>query len=258
MLGLTTQRQISSTRNCASIRDASPDRSLSPVDAVKTLSKHEKAYTGIRESIMNGGYQPGERLAIPRLTRDLGMSALPIREALRRLEAEGLIRFDRNVGARVTWVDGAEWESAMHVLSLLEGYATSIAAGHLHPADLEELREINARFGAALEAGDIGAARDLNRQFHVRMYEACPNDYLMGLVRVGWNRLDSLRGWDTYYLLIRGSHLVGEHAELLEMIEHGAKSSDIEAFARGHKLRTVATYQKNKDVLPLPHGWREG
>lgn len=221
-------------------------------------SKHEKAYEAIRQRIIAGDYEPGGRLVIPTLARELDISALPIREALRRLEAEGFVRFDRNVGARVIMVDGEEWESAMHVLSLLEGYATALAAEHLTASDIAELREINAAMSEALSRSDIGSAKDSNRRFHARLYEACPNDYLMGLVRIGWDRLDSLRGWDVYYLLMRGTHLVDEHSELLDMIESRAPAGDIEAFAREHKLRTIEVYHQNKELLPLMPGWGGG
>jgi DNA-binding GntR family transcriptional regulator len=210
----------------------------------------------IRKRIIDGEYEPGERLVIPKLARDLEISALPVREALRRLEAEGFVQFDANVGARVTRVDFEAWESAMHVLSLLEGYATALAAPHLTPDNIAELREINRSMGAALEVSDIGAAKDANRRFHVRLYDACPNDHLMGLVRVGWDRLDSLRGWDIYYLLLRGTHLVDEHEHLLTMIESGAPASEIEAYAREHKLRTVEVYRQNQGLLPTVPGAR--
>jgi DNA-binding GntR family transcriptional regulator len=147
-----------------------------------------------------------------------------------------------------------EWESAMHVLSLLEGYATALAAENLSAEDLAELHKINQSLSEALERSDLGSAKSLNRQFHVRLYEACPNDYLMSLVRLGWDRLDSLRGWDLYHLLIRGSHLVNEHAELLAMIESKASAAEIETFARDHKLRTVEVYRQNRDVLRLVPG----
>ncbi len=191
---------------------------------------------------------------IPKLARELGVSALPVREALRRLEAEGLVQFDHNVGARVVLADAEDWESAMHVLSLLEGYATALAAEHLSKKDLTELRELNRGLREALDQSDIGTAKALNRQFHVRIYDACPSEYLMTLVRIGWDRLDSLRGWDVYYLLIRGSHLVDEHAQLLDMVEAGQSPAAIEQFARDHKLRTVEIYRQNHDVLPLIGG----
>jgi DNA-binding GntR family transcriptional regulator len=218
------------------------------------VSKHELAYSAVRQRIISGEYAPGARLVIPTLARELGVSALPIREALRRLEAEGLVQFDHNIGARVGMASMEDWESAMHVLSLLEGYATALSAEHLNDDGIAELHKINQALGEALERSDLGAAKDLNREFHVRIYEACPNDYLMSLVRLGWDRLDSLRGWDVYHLLIRGPHLVNEHATLLTMIEAGASTADIEAFAREHKLRTVEVYRQNREVLRMIPG----
>jgi len=214
------------------------------------LSKHEKAYSVIRQRIIDGEYEPGARLVIPRLAGELAISALPIREALRRLEAEGFVQFDRNVGARVIGMDYEAWESAMHVLSLLEGYATALAARHLTADDIGELREINDAMRNALATSDIALAKASNRRFHVRLYEACPNDDLMSLVRIGWDRLDALRGWDVYYLLLRGAHIVEEHEQILRMIESDEPPAEIEAYARDHKLRTVDVYQQNRELLP--------
>ena len=215
------------------------------------VRKHELAYSAVRERIISGDYAPGARLVIPKLAKELGVSALPVREALRRLEAEGLVQFEHNVGARVGMANMEEWESAMHVLSLLEGYATALSAEHLTDEDIGTLRELNASLAEALERSDIGSAKGLNRQFHVRIYEKCPNDYLMSLVRLGWARLDSLRGWEVYHLLMRGPHLVQEHAQLLDMIESKVPAAEIEAFARDHKLRTVEVYRQNRDVLRM-------
>jgi len=70
-----------------------------------SLSKHEHAYTVIRQRILNGTYQPGHRLVIGTVAGELGISAVPVREAIRRLEAEGRVVYRHNVGARVAPVD---------------------------------------------------------------------------------------------------------------------------------------------------------
>jgi len=70
------------------------------------LSKHERAYAVIRQRILDGAYQPGHRLVIGTLAGELGISTVPVREAIRRLEAEGRVVYRHNAGARVTPVDG--------------------------------------------------------------------------------------------------------------------------------------------------------
>ncbi|MDQ2832005.1 MAG: GntR family transcriptional regulator, partial [Chloroflexota bacterium] len=70
------------------------------------LSKHERAYAVIRRRILDGAYQPGHRLIIGALADELGVSAVPVREAIRRLEAEGRVVYRHNAGSRVAPVDG--------------------------------------------------------------------------------------------------------------------------------------------------------
>ncbi len=65
-----------------------------------TPSKSEAAYATISERINNGAYSPGYRLVLGTIAEELGCSVVPVREAIRRLEAEGLVNFTRNVGAR--------------------------------------------------------------------------------------------------------------------------------------------------------------
>src|SRR5207244_5087838 len=87
-------------------------------------NKHEQAYSIIRERIFNGTYVPGYRLVIDGLARELGISPVPIREAIRRLEAEGWLEYRPNAGAQVAAVDASKYGEEMTVLALLEGYAT--------------------------------------------------------------------------------------------------------------------------------------
>src|SRR5689334_14895015 len=73
------------------------------------VNKQERTYTILRDRIHSGSFAPLERLNIDALARELGVSPIPVREALRRLEAEGWVRFTPNVGAVVSPVDSASW-----------------------------------------------------------------------------------------------------------------------------------------------------
>ena len=70
-----------------------------------SISKSERVYRTLRQGILSGRYSAGYRLVLDRIAREIGVSAVPVREAVRRLEAEGLVEFQRNVGAIVTGVD---------------------------------------------------------------------------------------------------------------------------------------------------------
>src|SRR5258708_2360738 len=117
-------------------------------------NKHEQAYSIMRERIFNGTYVPGYRLVIDALARELGISQVPIREAIRRLEAEGWVEYRPNAGAQVAAVDASKYDEEMSVLALLEGYATALASTHLDTAGMKHLRDINARMPRGLHTTD--------------------------------------------------------------------------------------------------------
>src|SRR5205085_4972524 len=89
------------------------------------LTKQERVYRAIRERILSGAYGPGYRVVIDALAEEFEVSALPVREAIRRLEAEGLVIFRPNAGAQVAPADPELFFARMPVLAVPEGYATT-------------------------------------------------------------------------------------------------------------------------------------
>src|SRR6202035_5364970 len=95
------------------------------------------------------------RLNIDALARELGVSAIPVREALRRLEAEGWVRFQPNIGAIVAPLDTTVWEQQMMAIAVLEGAATADAAVHLRPADFARIRKLAVELEQMAAEGDM-------------------------------------------------------------------------------------------------------
>jgi DNA-binding GntR family transcriptional regulator len=202
-------------------------------------SKQQTVYEAVRERIVAGRYGPGYRLVLSTLAREFGVSSLPLREALRRLEAEGWLTYIPNVGASVERVDPRAIEQAMHSLALLEGYATALAAPHLESDDLDRLAETNARMRSLLPAPDPLEFGRLNRDFHGRIVERCPNEHVRELVvRVG-ERLDAMRRSLFVHLPRRFEESVDEHEALLALLVAGAPVGEIEQAAREHRLRAA-------------------
>lgn len=210
------------------------------------MNKQERCYAIIRKRILDGTYGPGYRLVIDALARELGVSALPVREAIRRLEAEGWVVYRRNAGAQVAPLDPHQWEEAMGVLALLEGHATALAAARLQEEDFQELQRLNEAMAQALAAVDVLTFSVLNRQFHCTIYRRCPNGLLVEMLRSTWDRLDSLRRTVFHYIPHRGWDSLAEHARLIEMLRTGAPAAEIEQVAREHKLRTVEAYRASQ------------
>lgn len=209
----------------------------------KQGSKQERAYGVLRSRIVDGTYGPGHRLVIDALARELRVSPMPVREAIRRLEAEGWIMYVPNQGAQVAPVDVASWTDAMTALAVLEGYATALSAPLLGARDIAVLRSINEAMRAAIEGLDMLNVSKRNQAFHGAIYARCPNRYLRQSMETIQERLSTLvRSTVFMYVPMRGLISVDEHEHLLVLVERGADAAVIEAHARDHKMHTVAAY----------------
>jgi DNA-binding GntR family transcriptional regulator len=206
------------------------------------LSKSQSAYVWLKERIAAEELTPGYRLVLASVANELDMSVVPVREAIRRLEAEGLVTFERNVGARVTVVDESEYAFTMQTLGLVEGAATSMSAPLLTPEDLDRAAEVNDRMQRLLEHFDAHVFTQLNQQFHSVLYEPCPNPHLLDLVHRGWGRLSHLRDSTFAFVPGRAQHSVEEHTEILDLIRTGADPLEIELAARNHRWRTLDAF----------------
>ena len=221
-------------------------------NAAGTVSKAEQAYQTVQSKIASGEYGPGYRLVLGRIAADLGCSAVPVREAIRRLEAEGLVRFERNVGATVTGIDPTEYLYTMQTLSLVEGYATALSAPLVTAEDLAQAKAINAEMRDCLEHFDPVRFTALNRDFHSALFTNCPNPHILDLVHRGWNRLGALRSSTFSYVPGRAQDSVAEHERLLELIEAKADAGTIEAAARAHRIATLEAYLKHSPASSTP------
>ena len=213
-----------------------------PDDAPDLGSKSELAYDWIRERIARHEFQPGYRLVLKAIGDALGMSVVPVREAIRRLEAEGMVSFERNIGARVTLVDETEYAQTMQTLGLVEGLATALSSPLLTEADLARAEAINARMAAILDDFDPHEFTQLNQQFHAVLYERCTNAHILDLVHRGWTRLSGLRDSTFAFVPGRARHSVEEHTGILELIRRGADPLELELAARNHRWRTMDAF----------------
>jgi DNA-binding GntR family transcriptional regulator len=215
--------------------------------------KSQRAYDWIRRRIDGHEYSPGYRLVLGSIAAELDMSVVPVREAIRRLEAEGLVTFERNVGARVSVVDEDQYVFAMQTLGLVEGYATALAAPVITPADLDQAAEINERMELMLDHFDAYAFTQLNHRFHRVLYAPCPNPHILDLVDRSWSRLSGLRDTSFAQIPDRPRHSVEEHAGILDLIRDRADPTQIELTTRNHRLRTLDAFlaARHPDASPL-------
>jgi DNA-binding GntR family transcriptional regulator len=210
--------------------------------AASSLSKSQQAYGSIKERILSGEYSPGYRLVLAKLAENLGVSVVPVREAIRRLEAEGFLTFERNVGATVAGIDPTEYFYTMQTLSIVEGAATALSAPLIRQPDIDRAREVNQQMRQCLEHFDPVRFTALNLDFHSVLFENCPNPHILDLVHRGWNRLKALRSSTFNYVPGRARESVEEHERLLGLLESGAPVDDVERAARDHRATTLEAY----------------
>ena len=217
-----------------------------------TISKSEQAYQALHARISAGDYGPGYRLVLSTIADDLGFSVVPVREAIRRLEAEGLVHFERNVGATVAGIDPDLYLHTMQTLSIIEGAATALAAPGIDRAQLAKARLLNQQMRGVLADFDPVRFTALNTEFHELLYAGCPNPHILELVHRGWNRLGRMRTSTFRYVPGRAVASVAEHEALLDLIESGAAPADVEQAARAHRTNTLNAFLAQSNQPPSP------
>jgi DNA-binding GntR family transcriptional regulator len=144
-----------------------------------------KAYATIRADIIAGRHPPGAHLREEQLAEAIGVSRTPVREALRRLAAEGLINFVPNQGAFVNSWTAEDLRKIFDLRALLESTAAGQAAPRMTAADLDRLRELATgmvRLAERRAAGFLDKIGVLNREFHEIIMKAADNERLAGSV----------------------------------------------------------------------------
>jgi DNA-binding GntR family transcriptional regulator len=226
-----------------------PTSADEPVD----LSKHEVAYRKIRERILDGRYGPGFRLVLSTLARDLDISPVPVREAIRRLEAEGLVTFVRNVGARVQTLDDDGWEQLVEMLALLDGYAVSRAFPRIPVAAIDEAQAINDALRRSLDQPlDHAEVMTLHRGFHRTIYQYCDNEYLIESLDRAWDRIDASRVLVSLYPTKRLASAIDEHDFLIQQLrEPDNNPAALEQCARQHSLNAIIAIRGRGRLHPI-------
>ena len=210
-------------------------------------SKSQQAYNWISERIRTRDFEPGYRLVLATIADELGISVVPVREAIRQLEAEGMVTYERNVGASVTTYNREAYYESMDIVATVEANATAQSAPYLNAEDIARAREINQRMRELDIHHDPEEFTQLNKEFHSVLFSKCPNERLKDLVVDQWKQLEYHRVSTFRYVPERAQESTREHEQLVSPIEAGAEPAYIEKVARQHRLATLNTYRKKND-----------
>jgi DNA-binding GntR family transcriptional regulator len=137
----------------------------------------------LRREILIGQRKPGDRLVEDRLSTELGVSRVPIREALRLLAAEGLVEVQPRRGASVAECSAEVAHDLVEVRAMLEGLNARLAARHRAPAIIAELRQVLGEGNTAAQSGSVADLVRLNGEFHDKLAEAGRNSILWDIMR---------------------------------------------------------------------------
>ena len=185
------------------------------MDTYKPL--REIVFTTMREAIINGDFKPGQRLMEVQLAEQMGVSRTPVREAIRKLELEGLVVMVPRKGAYVAGLSSEDVKEVLEIRAVLEGLAASLAAKNASAADIEQLQEIVEKFKVAAEEKDVVKLINFDSDFHDVMYRASKNKKLIQLISALREQVQRFRV--AYFTKIRSTQtLIEEHNDLVSSI----------------------------------------
>jgi DNA-binding GntR family transcriptional regulator len=224
------------------------------ISTYRTLQ--EIAHDTIRDAILNGRYQPGQRLVADDLAKDVGVSRMPIREALHRLEVGGLVTMTPHRGAVVNEISEDEIIEIYHIRAVLDGLATRLATPHLTQDDHERLRTIVDAMGAAVKAKDLDRVLRVNREFHQIVWRAARATRLYALLE---NLYDASQRYRQISVLLPGrlDQITQEHRRISRALASG-DATKAERFAIAHlegtALRLIRSVEWRKRAAGSGHG----
>ncbi|MFI7638319.1 GntR family transcriptional regulator [Nonomuraea sp. NPDC049400] len=208
------------------------------------------ARSRLRELILDGAYPPGARLTEMEVAAALEMSRTPVREALRALAADGLVR-PSGRGVVVVALERSDLEEAYQVRAALEALTAELAAtrqreGRIAPAELVALRDVAAETATATAEGRFAEAVRLNRRFHQLIAELAGNSMALHALERIWDQIQvsTLRSLAPPS---RPAHVSAQHEELVAAIVLG-QAEEAAKVARAHVLdtRTITTSEEKR------------
>ncbi|MCL6588752.1 MAG: GntR family transcriptional regulator [Firmicutes bacterium] len=185
----------------------------------------ELVFESLRESIISGVLNPGERLMEIQLAEEMGVSRTPVREAIRKLELEGLVVMLPRKGAYVAGLSLKDIADVFEIRGALEGLAAELAAERITDDELEELERYLVRITEEIETGgDLAKVVEIDTDFHTLLYKASRNHRLSQIINNLREQIQRFRATSLSYPG-RMKAAVEEHRRIVEAIS--ARDGDL-------------------------------
>ncbi|MFJ4789976.1 MULTISPECIES: GntR family transcriptional regulator [unclassified Streptomyces] len=215
------------------------------LDGSSSVASQRVADT-LRKQILGGELRPGARIMQEEVATSFGSSRLPVREALRILESEGLVVLKANSGAWVSKMDLAECQATYKLRERVEPLALSESMPNLTSDDFTRLDEIQREIEAN---NDVDHFLSLDRELHLITYSGCSVEQLLTMVRRFWNTTQHYRRAYAHLIDPTGRELINfEHRLIIEAIKRG-DPVDAERFLAGHIRRTRLALSRHPELF---------
>ncbi|MEI8297225.1 MAG: GntR family transcriptional regulator [Pseudomonadota bacterium] len=189
---------------------------ITPADGLLRAGVHDE----LRRRFVTGKVMPGTLLSTRSLAQELGVSQMPVREAVSRLAAEGAVEIRSKRRIVVPAMTEGRFRDLLRCRELLEPEAAAAAVKHIDPARLKRLRVVDDALGVALKSGDVEAYMERNFEFHFLIYRAQPRPTMTQLIETLWLQ------FGPYMRVVYGrfgtSGLVDQHQLAIKAISDGS------------------------------------
>jgi DNA-binding GntR family transcriptional regulator len=185
--------------------------------SVRPPTTQEAVLAELRRLIARGEIRPGAQIVQDSLADELGVSRVPLREALKMLEGEGLVTYRPHHGYFVTELSLADLLEVYRIRELLETEAVTTGLPLMTDEDVERLAEAEEEVRGASTASDVAAMAQTNRRFHFALIEGCSRPRLIRLIEVLWDSTEVYRA--VYFAdAVNRDRILDEHRALVDAV----------------------------------------
>lgn len=205
-------------------------------------TKAEYVYKLMKDKILKSQWNMGDSIIISKVAEELDVSIIPIREALKRLETEGLVDIIPHKGARVTTIDSDKVAEIISIRAVLEGYAARTIIPYMDEERLKHLKSMVAKMDQYVIEGNTEQFAVSNKEFHREMYRLTPYPLLYDMIFNLWDG----GNWSKSVFAFEPARMAQsneEHKKILATIEE-KDGNLVERLVRDHKNNNIKTLQK--------------
>ncbi len=210
------------------------------------ISREEFAYASIKEAILGGDLLPNQKISLSNLSRSLGVSIIPVNQAVRRLVAEGLVRQKSHHSPYVEGFSADELGEILTIRYHLEELALREAIPFIGEEEMKILRVMKEEMDNTVRDHDMHAYGIANRKFHMQIYSYNPFSMLYDSIDDFWNKAELHRSRSVFSLVQNmAEHSQEDHALLLDLVEQKKIEEAINAlkehreYSRGKLLESI-------------------